>query len=70
MKVMKDSGNFSPRDNAIRTQPSPDEVRQIFELIKQGLKDGALGIGYGINYLPKATHTEILDHFRLAAEHK
>lgn len=68
MAVMKDTGTFLPRDNAISRKATPDEVRQITELIKQGIDEGALGIGFGINYVPLTTRTEVLDLFALAAE--
>lgn len=70
MAVMKDTGTFLPRDNAVTKKSSPEEVRQIAELIKRGLDEGALGIGFGINYVPTSTRTEILDLFQLAAERK
>lgn len=68
MAVMRDTGAFLPRDNAVNRRATPDEVRQITELIKRGLDEGALGIGFGINYVPTSTRTEILDLFQLAAE--
>lgn len=70
MAVMKDTGTWLPRDNAVTKKSSPDEVRQIAELIKRGLDEGALGIGFGINYVPTSTRTEILDLFQLAADRK
>lgn len=66
MAVMHDTGTFLPRDNAVRLRATANEVRQITELIKRGLDEGALGIGYGINYVPQT----IFDLFRLAAERK
>ena len=68
MAVMKDTGAFLPRDNAMNRIATPDEVRQITDLIKQGLDDGALGIGFGINYVPTTTRAEVFDLFALAAE--
>jgi N-acyl-D-aspartate/D-glutamate deacylase len=68
MAVMKDTGAFLPRDNAINRRSTPDEVRQVTDLIKQGLDEGALGIGFGINYVPTTTRTEVFDLFALAAE--
>jgi N-acyl-D-aspartate/D-glutamate deacylase len=68
MAVMRDTGTFLPRDNAVNRRSTPDEVRQITELIKRGLDEGALGIGFGINYVPTSTRTEIFDLFQLAAE--
>lgn len=68
MAVMKDTGAFLPRDNAINRRATADEVRQITELIKQGLDEGALGIGFGINYMPLTTRAEVFDLFAVAAE--
>jgi N-acyl-D-aspartate/D-glutamate deacylase len=68
MAVMKDTGGFLPRDNAINRRSTPDEVRQVTQLIRQGLDEGALGIGFGINYVPTTTRAEIFDLFGIAAE--
>lgn len=68
MTVMKDTGRFLPRDNATNRRATPDEVRQVADLIKQGLDEGALGIGFGINYVPTTTRGEVFDLFALAAE--
>ncbi len=38
--------------------------------MRQGLDDGALGIGLGIAYVPAATRAEILELFGLAARRK
>src|SRR6185436_18189668 len=40
------------------------------KLIEEGLKQGALGVGFGINYTEAASHWEILEMFRLAAKHR
>lgn len=68
MAVMKDTGAFLPRDNAINRVATPDEVRKITDLIKQGLDEGGLGIGFGINYVPTTTRAEVFVLFALAAE--
>jgi N-acyl-D-aspartate/D-glutamate deacylase len=68
MAVMKDTGAFLPRDNATNRRATSEEVRQVADLIKRGLDEGALGIGFGINYVPTTTRTEVLDLFGLAAE--
>src|SRR5690349_17371292 len=52
MAVMKDTGAFLPRDNATNRRATSEEVRQVADLIKRGLDEGALGIGFGINYVP------------------
>jgi N-acyl-D-aspartate/D-glutamate deacylase len=70
MAVMHDSGTLLPRDAAVNRAATPEEREEIYTRVRQGLNDGALGIGFGIAYVPKATREEILDLFRLAAEHK
>jgi dihydroorotase len=39
-------------------------------LIEKGLRQGALGVGFGINYTAAASHWEILEMFRVAAKHR
>jgi N-acyl-D-aspartate/D-glutamate deacylase len=68
MAVMNDTGTFLPRDNAINRVATPEEVRQITDVIKQGLDEGGLGIGFGINYVPTTSRVEVFDLFALAAE--
>jgi N-acyl-D-aspartate/D-glutamate deacylase len=68
MAVMKDSGVWLPRDNAMNRRSTPEEVDEITELVKRGLDEGALGIGFGINYVPTTTRAEIFDLFAIAAE--
>ncbi|HKP68691.1 MAG TPA: amidohydrolase family protein, partial [Pyrinomonadaceae bacterium] len=70
MAVMKDTGAFLPRDNAVNKVATPEEVRQVEQLIKQGLDEGALGIGFGINYVPTTTRKEVFDLFALAAQYR
>lgn len=70
MAVMHDSGKLLPRDNAATKAATSEEQRQILELVRKGLDDGALGVGLGIAYIPKATRPEILELFQLAADRK
>jgi N-acyl-D-aspartate/D-glutamate deacylase len=69
MAVLHDSGTFLPRDKATGPADAAQQ-RQILDLIRRGLDDGALGIGMGIAYVTDATRAEIFDVFRLAAERK
>ncbi len=46
------------------------EMQRLLEGLGEGLEEGALGIGVGINYTPGATPEEIEQVFRLAAERK
>ena len=68
MVAMKDTGGFLPRDSAINRGSTSEEVRQISERIRQGIDEGALGIGFGINYVPTTTRKEVFDLFALSAE--
>jgi N-acyl-D-aspartate/D-glutamate deacylase len=68
--VMGDSGQFLPRDKAVDLAATPEQQKQIHALVKQGLDEGALGIGFGIAYVPKTSREEILDLFGVAAAAK
>jgi N-acyl-D-aspartate/D-glutamate deacylase len=70
MLVMHDSGRLLPRDTAANNVASAEERKQIFELVRQGLDEGGLGIGLGIAYVPKASREEILELFQLAAQRR
>lgn len=70
MAVMGDKGRLVPVDVAANRDATPDEFRQIVAHVKQGLDEGALGVGFGINYLPHCTREEILDLFQVAADFK
>jgi N-acyl-D-aspartate/D-glutamate deacylase len=70
MAVMGDKGRLLPMDAAANRAATPDEFKQIREHVKQGLQEGALGVGFGINYLPHCTREEILDLFQVAADAK
>jgi N-acyl-D-aspartate/D-glutamate deacylase len=48
---------------------TPEQVRQIQDRLAEELQAGALGIGMGIQYTPGATRLEVIQMFRLAAQH-
>src|SRR5258708_4101437 len=70
MSVMHDTGILLPRDAAANRAPTPEEQQQIVELVRQGLDEGALGIGLGIAYVPKTSREAILELFQLAAQRR
>jgi len=70
MAVMKDTGTFLPRDNSVNRASSAAEEREILARVREGLDQGALGIGMGIAYFPKVSREEILGLFRLGGERK
>lgn len=70
MLAMHDSGSLIPRDAAAQRAATPQEWDEILGLVRQGLDEGALGIGMGIAYVPKTSRAEILELFRLAAQRR
>jgi N-acyl-D-aspartate/D-glutamate deacylase len=68
--VMRDPGGFLPTGDAAHKAASDSEIEEIKRRIEQGLRQGALGVGFGINYTAAASHWEILEMFRLAAKHR
>ncbi len=46
-----------------------EQVDQIVELARQGILDGALGIGFGIQYVPSTTEEEVFRLFQLGAQY-
>ena len=70
MKVMHDSGTFVPQDQALKRRPTAEEMRQITDLVQAGLNDGALGIGFGLEYVPKVPRQDVLRLFDLAAQRR
>ena len=68
--VMHDPGTFLPRGDAAHKAASESEIEEMKRQIEQGLKQGALGVGFGINYTAAASHWEILEMFRVAAKRR
>ncbi len=70
MAVMHDSGTFLPRDRAVDTKASDQQLKEILSLLRTGLDEGALGVGMGIAYVPGTSREEIFRVFQLAADRK
>ena len=70
MKVMNDPGDFLPSGVAIDKVASDDELQQIAQQLEQGLKQGAVAVGFSTAYTPGATAWETLEVFRIAAKYK
>jgi len=68
MAVMHDTGDFLPRDEAAHRIATDEETLSIVNAVRRGLDDGAIGIGFGIAYVPTAPRQEIYRLFQLAAE--
>src|SRR6266851_1372830 len=70
MRILHDTGAFLPRDLAMDRAATPVELKQIEAGMLQGLKEGALGFGFGIAYLPKTPREQIFDLLAVAAREK
>src|SRR5258706_5849029 len=70
MRILHYTGSFLPRDLAMDRAATPAELKQIEAGMLQGLKEGALGFGFGIAYLPKTPREQIFQLMGLAAREK
>lgn len=52
-----------------RAAATPEQIKQMQRLAAKAIHDGAAGIGFGVNYVPGASHDEVLALFEVAAEH-
>lgn len=48
---------------------SEDELARLVALVREEIEAGAVAVGFGIYYTPGATHSEVLEVSRLAAEY-
>jgi dihydroorotase len=67
---MGDSGSLLPKDRAAENAPTAEQQREILKRIGQGLREGALGVGLGIAYVPHDTREQILQVFHTASANK
>jgi N-acyl-D-aspartate/D-glutamate deacylase len=70
MAVMGDKPRFLPetRDKANTEAARDAQVEEIKKRLREGLKRGAVCVGFGIQYTGAAARWEILEAFRVAAE--
>jgi N-acyl-D-aspartate/D-glutamate deacylase len=67
MAVMHDPPTFLPTGEAARRAATDTEIDEMKRLLEKGLQRGAVAVGLGIQYVPNASHWEILEMFRVAA---
>ena len=58
MKVMGDPGQFLPSGPANTEAASSEQIAEMARLIAEGLKEGAVAVGFGLAYTPAATSAE------------
>lgn len=69
-KVMRDSGEWLPKNEAAYTEASEVQIKLMKTLLHQGMRKGALAMGFGLAYTPAATRWEIIEMFRVAANYR
>ena len=69
MAAMKEPVTFLPTGEAARRAATDAEIAEMKQSLEQGLKRGAVAVGFGIQYTPQASHWEILEMFRVAARY-
>ncbi|HKW26698.1 MAG TPA: amidohydrolase family protein [Terriglobales bacterium] len=69
MRLMHDSGTFLPHDTAATTVATSEQIAEMQRDLEHGLARGALGVGFGIGYVPAATRWEIIQMFSAATEY-
>jgi len=69
MKVLHDPGTFLPRGDAAHRVATPEELAEMNQEMEKGFRQGALAEGMGVNYTAAATHSEIVEMFRIAARY-
>ncbi len=70
MAAVGDNSDWLPRGPAATRAATQAEQEKTLALIRQGLRDGGLGVGMGIAYTPFASRSEILDVFKVSAAAK
>src|SRR5262249_37122731 len=68
MAVMHDTETLLARHKAVSERPNASQSRQIMERVRKGLDDGAIGLGFGLEYVPKSLRGDVLALFGLAAQ--
>ena len=67
MAAMRDPVEFLPSGEAARRAATEAEIAEMKTHLERGLRRGAVAVGFGIQYVPKASTWEILEMFRVAA---
>lgn len=68
--ALRNAVGLSSEDEEARSVPAtPEQVDRIVELARRGILDGALGIGFGLQYVPSTSEQEVFRLFELAARY-
>lgn len=69
MAAMHEQVTFLPTGDAARRSATDAEIADMKQRLEDGLKRGAIAVGFGIQYTPNASRWEILEMFRVAARY-
>lgn len=69
MAAMHEPMKFLPTGDAAHRAATDAEIDEMKQRLEQGLKRGAIAVGFGIQYTPNASRWEILEMFRVAAHY-
>jgi N-acyl-D-aspartate/D-glutamate deacylase len=69
MAAMHEPVTFLPTGDAARRAATDAEIDEMKRRLEDGLKRGAVAVGFGIQYIPNASRWEILEMFRVAARY-
>lgn len=62
--ALRQAAGIASRDDAA----TPAQIQEMLGLARRAVLEGAVGIGFGVQYVPGASEREVLELFRLAAE--
>lgn len=67
--VMDDPGGMLPIADGAYKPASETEIQQMKNIMHEGLRNGALAMGFGLAYTPQASRWEAIEMFRVAAQY-
>lgn len=70
MAVLGDAGDFLPSGPGASAVATEAQVAEMARRIDEGLRRGAVGVGFGTAYTPAASPWEVLEMFRVAGRHR
>jgi len=69
MAAMHEPDTFLPTGDAAHRAATDAEIADMKQRLENGLKRGAVAVGFGIQYTPNASRWEILEMFRVASRY-
>ena len=69
MQVMGDTGQFLPSGPGGSEQATAEQIATMEGLLEEGLRQGAVAVGFGLAYTPAATTAEFESMLHIVADH-